>query len=119
MIETIRKINEFLNAHTWCDFNIIDLKGNLKIGGRTSFSEKHDIIITFEDIFYIQCLYEWKTNTANDSFFISDIDEERSINLNYSIEQGYYLLKVEAEDVKHPLYISCKNITFEVVGGNG
>jgi len=114
MENKINQINDFLKKHEWCDFNVIDLKGNLKIGGRTGFAEEYDIIITFEDVFYIQCLHEWKTDTKQEAFFMPDITEARTVNFNYSIEQGYHLFKIKAEDIEHPLYISCKNIDVEI-----
>ena len=113
MEKIIAEINEFLKRQTWCDFSIIDLKGNLRVGGRTGFSEKNDIIIIFEDVFYIQCLYEWKTDTSKDAFFIPNKMDEREINLNYSIEYDYYLCKIIAEDISSPMYVSCKNIKIE------
>lgn len=52
MEKIIKQINIFLSKHHWCDFEIIQLKGNLIIGGRTSFDKKFDIIITFKNIFF-------------------------------------------------------------------
>jgi len=113
--ENINKINSFLSYHKWCDFEIVELKGNLIIGGKTSFENSFDIRIVFEDVFYIQCLYEWKTDTSKDSFLIPDIEEQRNININYSIEQGYQIFKILAEDIDYPLYVSSKSITVELL----
>ncbi|MEC5145423.1 hypothetical protein [Chitinophaga sp. 212800010-3] len=113
MQEQIDKINEFLRSHQWCDFEIIDLKGNLRIGGKTGFSNDYDIVITFSNVFFMQMLYEWKTNTKTTAFEIPDIQEERTININFGIEQGFQLFKIYAEDVDGSLYVSSKGISVE------
>ncbi|MBW1655360.1 hypothetical protein [Flavobacterium quisquiliarum] len=113
MQEEIDKINNFLKNNQWCDFEIIELKGNLRIGGKTSFSDRHDIVITFMDVFFMQILYEWKTDTQTIVFEIPDIQEQRTINLNFDIEQGFQLFKIHAEDIKSPLYVSSKGLLVE------
>ncbi len=100
MEKIIKQINVFLSNHHWCDFEIIQLKGNLTIAGRTSFDKKYDIIITFKNIFFVQCLYEWKTDTSTPAFYIPETEEQQIVNENYSIEQGYRLIKILAENVK-------------------
>lgn len=110
----ILKINSFLKENNWCDFEIVNLKGNLIVGGKTGFSDKYDILITFEDVYYIQCLYEWKTDTSSDSFFIPDIEEQREINIKYSIEEGFVLFKIVAEDIDNPFYISAKKLSVNI-----
>jgi hypothetical protein len=113
MEEEIKKINDFIKSNAWCDFNIISLQGNLKIGGKTGFKEKFDIVIVFEDVFFIQCLYNWQTDTNQDSFIIPDVEEQRAINIKYSIEQGNILFKIIPEDVKECIYVSAKNVYIE------
>lgn len=115
MQKIILQINEFLKKHNWCDFSIIYFDFNLEIGGSTSFSETPDIKIIFEDVFYLQCLYEWKTDTSQDVFFISSIEECKEVNIGYSIEEGYYLFRILAEDIERPMYISARNIKFEIL----
>lgn len=114
MKEILQEINIFLKKHQWCDFEIISLQGNLIIGGKTGFSDEYDIRIIFEDVFFIKCLYEWKTNTLIDSFLIPSIEEQRKINIGFSIIQGYYLCKILTEDTE-PMYISAKDIKFEII----
>lgn len=86
---------------------------NLRIGGKTSFDEKYDIIILFKDVFFLQCNYEWHTSISEKLFFIPGIEESKNININFSIEQGYNLFKIIAEDINNPFYISAKNISIE------
>ena len=86
MQEVLNKINDFLKNQSWCDFEIIELKGNLQIGGKTGFYDKYNIIITFIDVFFMQILYEWKTDTKIKSFEIPDIKEQRALNINFGIE---------------------------------
>lgn len=112
---TIDKINNFLKMHHWCDFEIIEFKGNLKIGGKTSFDDDYDLVIRFENVFFIQCNYEWKTDTELISFTIPNLEERRKINLDFSIEQGYTLFKIIAEDVDKPFYISSVGLSIEKI----
>jgi hypothetical protein len=115
MEKTILQINEFLKEHNWCDFEIISLQRDLLIGGKTGFSEEHDIQITFEDVFFMQCLSEWKTNTLSYAFSIPSIEEQREININFSIIQGNKLFKILAEDLNNAMYISAKNIKCVII----
>ncbi|MCD8043233.1 MAG: hypothetical protein LUH10_09220 [Tannerellaceae bacterium] len=114
MEKIIKQINISLSKHQWCDFEIIQLKGNLIIGGRTSFDKKFDIIITFKNIFFLQCLYEWKTDTSIPAFYIPEADEQHIVNGYYSIEQGYRLIKILAEDIEKPMYIACEKIEYNI-----
>ncbi|ADV50976.1 hypothetical protein I2486_18315 [Cellulophaga sp. E16_2] len=115
MLQTvIDEINSFLKVHSWCDFEIIELKGNLMIGGKTSFEDRYDIIITFEDVFFIQCNYEWKTDTDLTTFSIPDIEERRKVNIDFSIESGYTLFKINAEEINQPFYISSVGIKIKL-----
>jgi hypothetical protein len=113
MQQTLDRINDFLKKHQWCDFEIIDLKGNIRIGGKTGFADEYDILITFTEVFFMQILYEWKTDTKVNSFVIPDIEEQRTINMNFDIEEGHQLFKILAEDIDTPMYISSKNIIVE------
>jgi hypothetical protein len=113
MQQTLDKINDFLKKHQWCDFEIIDLKGNIRIGGKTGFADEYNILITFTEVFFMQILYEWKTDTKVKSFVIPDIEEQRTININFGIEEGHQLFKILAEDIDAPMYISSKNIIVE------
>lgn len=47
----------FIKNHHWCDFEIVNLKGNLKIGDKSGFSHNYAIQIIFVDVFF-QCLYK-------------------------------------------------------------
>lgn len=115
MEEVIQEINEFLKKHNWCDFSIINLDFNLEIGGTTSFSEVPDIKIFFNDVFFIQCLNEWKTDTSKDAFFKGNDEDENYCFSNYEIEQGYYLFKILAENARKPIYIIARDLKCEII----
>lgn len=112
---TIDKINAFLKSHNWCDFEIIELNGDLRIGGKTSFEDEYDIILKFEDVYFIQCNYEWKTGTELVSFSIPELEERIKVNTSFSIEQGYELFKIVAEDIEVPFYISSSGLVIEKI----
>lgn len=113
MQQTLDKINAFLLKHQWCDFEIIEMKGKIRIGGKTGFANEYDLVITFTEVFFMQLLYEWKTDTQINSFVIPGMEEQRTININYGIEQGHQLFKIIAEDIEAPMYISSKDIQVE------
>lgn len=116
MNNKIKEINEFLKQHLWCDFSLIQWSQNLKIGGSTSFALSPDIVIIFEDVCFVQCLGEWKTDTDRDSFFICDINEKvRELNLGYNIMQGYTMFSIKGEDILNPMYICARNISYEIL----
>lgn len=115
MESKIFEINSFLSSHSWCDFEIIELRGNLTIGGKTSFDDKYDIIIKFTDVFFIQCNYQWQSNTKNAVFEIPNQEESRRVNLQFSVEQGYHLFKIIPEDIETAFYISARNISYELL----
>lgn len=110
----VENINSLLKNHKWCDFEIIEMKDNLIIGGRTSFNTNPDFTVEFNDVFYIQCLASWKTDTASDAFFIPDLNERRKINIDYGVEEGYTLFKITPEDLGGVIYISAKKILLRI-----
>jgi len=113
MQDIIIQINNFLKKNAWCDFEVIEFKAVLKIGGKTSFENKYDIIIIFEDVYFFQCLTNWKTETNSESFLIPSIVEQRKINIHYQIERGHQLVKILAEDVEGAMYISARKVSVE------
>lgn len=113
--KTIGEINNYLASKTWCDFSLIELRGNLLIGGKTSFGDFYDIKIIFEEVFYVQCPYEWKIDTKSESFLIPPVEEQFHINTAYEIEQGYHLVKILAEDLTGIIYISCRNVELQLL----
>ncbi|MCC9019923.1 hypothetical protein [Flavobacterium lipolyticum] len=106
------KINEIINTKPWFDFELIELKNkNAKIIGSTDFSYFHEIEIIIEDIYFVQCLDSWKSDTTSKVLIIPEIECQRDVNILYEIEQGYTLIQFLAEDVG-PIYFSCKDINY-------
>lgn len=119
MENKVKEINSFLKQHLWCDFSLIHWSHNLTIGGSTSFSLTPDIIIVFEDVFFVQCLGEWKTDTTTDSFFVSNTEKDvRELNLVYQVIEGYTMFIINAEDISKPMYICARNISYEILNHN-
>jgi hypothetical protein len=104
-------INKFVKQMVCCDCEIISYeKQILKIGGGLSLSYQHSFFITFENVFYINCLETWSVNTTNDFIFLISGEDAKAINMEFRIEMGYYLFKICTET--SCLYISAKNIDF-------
>lgn len=110
----VAEVNEFLAGHRWCDFTVIKMSHDLVIGGMTGLSRGvgvHDITVTFGEVFYAQVRSFWETDTSVPSFVIPDIDEQRQVNLAYDIEQGHRLVRILAEDITGPMYVSARDLT--------
>ncbi|PSK93117.1 hypothetical protein [Taibaiella chishuiensis] len=108
--QVIGSINALLQRHQWCDFEIIEMKEDLRVGARTSFNPDYDFTIVFKSVFFVQCLSKWKTDTSVQAFSIPETAERKTINIQYGIEQGYTLFKIQPEDLNAPIYISSKHI---------
>ncbi|NHE58492.1 hypothetical protein [Cyclobacterium plantarum] len=117
MQKVLENINSFIKKNEWCDFEIINLRGHLKIGGKTGFNEanEYDILITYKNVFFIQCLYEWKTEVKlYDKFFsIADENEQCLFNQKYEVIQGNTVFKIIGEYLDCPMYIIAENISVE------
>lgn len=115
LVSTLDEINKFLKQHLWCDFEVISYDGyKLEIGEKTGFYN-YDIKIVFEDVYFLSCLAEWRTDTSVDQIFsLTTADEAYKYNRGYGIIQGYNLFKILAEDIDLPLFISAKAISYEV-----
>lgn len=60
------------------------------------------IQIIFVDVFFIQCLYKWKTDTTKDVFYVPNIDETKKYWLWG--RRGFFLCGILAEDIESPIY---------------
>lgn len=111
--DRINEINEIISTKPWFDFELIELKNKTaKIIGSTDFSYFHEIEIVIEDVYYIQCPDNWKSDTTSKVLVIPSLEDQRKINMLYEVEQGYTLIQFIAEDIG-PIYISCKSINYD------
>jgi len=111
--QKIKEINDIISAKPWFDFELIELKNKIaKIRGSTDFSYFYEIEIFMEDVCYIQCPDNWKSDTTSEVIIIPTLNEQKKINLSYEIEIGYILIQFIAEDIG-PIYISCKNLNYD------
>ncbi|MGL4584667.1 MAG: hypothetical protein ACRCVU_16995, partial [Flavobacterium sp.] len=75
-----------------------------------------DIVITFKESFFVQCLSDWRTDTDHDSFMICTTEVEgKDINWAYKVEQGYTVFKIIGEDISKPMYVCAKAIDYEIL----
>ena len=95
----LTKINEYLGSQLWMDFEIIEYSQyKLKIIGSIDISSAPNIEIVFKDIFFASTVFNWKTDTSHKTISLIKGDEARKINMIFHVEQGYYLVKFQAED---------------------
>lgn len=93
------EINEYLETQLWMDFEIIEYsRYALKIIGSLDISFAPNIEIIFKDVFFASTIFNWKTDTSHEIVSIIEGDEARKINMEFQVEQGYHLVKFQAED---------------------
>lgn len=95
----LAKINEYLDSQLWMDFEIIEYSHyELKLIGSIDISSAPNIEIVFKDIFFASTVFNWKTDTSHKAISLIKGDEARKINMKFQVEQGYHLVKFQAED---------------------
>lgn len=93
------QINEYLETQLWMDFEIIEYsRYMLRIIGSLDISSAPDIEIIFKDIFFMSTVFNWKTDTSREAISLIEGDEAKKTNIKFRVEQGYYLVKFQAED---------------------
>lgn len=113
--EVLDSLNSFIKKKAWLDFELLSLSGGtITIVGSTDFTYFHELEVKFDDVFFMHCNTSWKADTSYDVFVIPTLEEERKINLENSIEEGCFLIKIITE-FKNSFYISAKqiNVSFE------
>lgn len=98
----LTKINEYLESQLWMDFEIIEYsRYKLRIIGSIDISSAPNIEIVFKDVFFASAVFNWKTDTSCKIISLVKGDEERKINIKFQVEQGYHLVKFQAEDYSY------------------
>ncbi len=93
------QINEYLETQLWMDFEIIEYsRYMLRIIGSLDISSVPDIEIIFKDICFMSTVFNWKTDTSREAISLIEGDEAKKTNIKFRVEQGYYLVKFQAED---------------------
>jgi len=115
--DQIEKINQFIQSKAWFDFEVVEFsKGNLKIIGSTDFSYYYELEIILEEVFFMQLNREWQSDTSHPVIVIPDIEEQRKINMQFQVEQGYTLFRINTDE-SYCFYVSAKTINakFETI----
>lgn len=108
----IKEINSFIQSFLWMDFEIeLYTNNQLIIRGYMDFSEQFIIEITFQNVFMVNSLFSWKTDTSKDIFGIIKGDDAIKINLQYYVEKGYYIFSIISEDGIEQLFVA-KNLEY-------
>ena len=88
------------------DFEIIEYsRYKLKIIGSIDISSAPNIEIVFKDVFFAFTVFNWKTDTSCKVISLVKGDEAKKINMEFQVEQGYHLVKFQAED--YPYNFGC------------
>lgn len=97
--DVLAEINGYLETQLWMDFEVIEYsRYALKIIGSLDISSSPDIEIVFKDIFFVSAVFNWKTDTSHKAISLMEGDGARKINIKFQVEQGYHLVRFQAED---------------------
>lgn len=110
----IDQINTSIGEAAWFDFMVSEYQGgNLHIVGSTDLSYYYELEVVFEGVFFMCCNTFWCTAPLEQKVFtLVEGKEACSINYDYQISQGNYLIKIQPEDKEKPFYIACRNIRY-------
>ena len=116
--EVLRRFNQYLNEQLWMDFELIEFsRGELKIIGSIDISNKPNIELIFNDVFFASTPFNWKTDTSKKVAMLLSGEEAKKVNLKYQVEQGYHIIKIQPED--YPEDFGClfgvKSVYFRVL----
>lgn len=93
------EINKYLENQLWMDFEVIEYsRYELKIIGSLDISSAPNIEIAFKDIFFASTAFNWSTDTSRNVVSLIEGDEAKKINIKFQVEQGYHLIKFQAEE---------------------
>lgn len=112
--EAIDQINTSIGKAAWFDFMVSEYRGsNLHIVGSTDLSYYYELEVIFEEVFFMCCNTFWHTAPSELKVFtLIEGEEAYSINYDYQIEAGNYLIRIQPEDEKKPFYIACRNVRY-------
>jgi hypothetical protein len=117
----INKINTYLGACLWMDFEFCQMNASqVVIAGTIDQSYgKYDIEISFEQPHFVSTLFLWNTDTSKPVIQLVSEEEEFEFNTKYRVEQGNYIFKINVEDFeKPPIFIAAKKITCKILNEN-
>ena len=95
----VHQINDYLSEQLWMDFEIAEYsKYVMRIIGCLDFSGQPNLEIIFHDVFFASAVFAWTTDTARQVVELIEGEEARQINMKFHVEQGYHLIRFQAED---------------------
>ncbi|WP_417129420.1 hypothetical protein [Ruthenibacterium lactatiformans] len=114
----LKEVNDYLSEQLWMDFEIIQYsKNSLKVIGSIDISDVPTMELIFEDVYFISAPFNWKTDTSKTVISLLHGEEAKRINLKFRVEQGYHIIKIQAED--YPKNFGClfgvKHIFFRIL----
>jgi len=118
MERKIKEINNIVKSQLWFEFEIIKNSSKLlKVrGGLDIFDidSPYELIIEFYDVFYIESLMTWQTNTSKNFLRLIKGNEAYKINKEIQVEQGYLIFEFLADDYDKGFIIIAKNIGYKI-----
>ena len=95
----VHQINDYLSEQLWMDFEIAEYsKYVMRISGCLDFSGQPNLEIILHDVFFASAVFAWTTDTARQAVELIEGEEARQINMKFHVEQGYHLIRFQAED---------------------
>lgn len=115
--QTVRLLNEFLQTELWFDFEIWKYEGyRLTIAGGIDPTESPDLEIFFDNVFFLNCPTEWKSDTSVPPVRLLAGAEAESLNKLYQVERGHHLFSFAADGIDDAFrcLVAAKAIGFRV-----
>jgi len=107
-----KEIDSLIRKELWFDFHIYQYeKDKLVVAGSIDLSYYHTLEIIFENVHFFHGFFNgWKSNTTQPVFSIAE--ENTRLNIEYEIQQGFYVFIFKAECYNNDVIIAAEKISF-------
>jgi hypothetical protein len=91
-------LNKLLQEKPWLDIDLVECSPySLVLDCGLDLTVGADLEIRFTDIFLTSMVMTWKTDTSKPVIRVLTGDEAYSINVKFSVEEGYHLFSFQPE----------------------
>lgn len=95
----IAELDLLLRQYSWADFRVGSyIEPTLTIGITVTLSQTPDIIVRFDEPFFVSLPYSWRSDTSKQVAGILDGTLAQEVNIRYRVEIGTTLFFFHPED---------------------
>lgn len=100
ILRDVAAIDRVLRTYPWldCEIQTFERGELLIVGGVDLHGPPPDVLIYFEDVFFMIAPCEWKTDTTQTVLSILGGEEENALRLDYGAGGEYTIYQMQAED---------------------